>query len=354
MKNQLMAEFAAMKQMLQEQQKELASLTSLKQTLREQQAELASLREALAQKTANLPAQTVTAAAPVLPAQVQLKAPDTSRRKMLKGLGLAVLAGGAALGVTAATYSPAEAKLSVSPTAKIGAIITRNGASITNIPTSPNIGLLASPDTSLDAGATGVFSSLSNIGISGITSVDRNSVGTLGYSTSGIGVYAVSTSGTGVEAYSTSGSGVYGSSSSGIGLEGYSLSGIGVQGVAGTGTNAGVSAKNNASTSGIALQIDKGGLSVKDAGIGSATCTFVHQTTGASSVSLINNPLCNNRQNALLFVTHNYNPTGTTGSNYNKPLGVYYASGFWYIYPEDGSVIPSGLYFNVLIINRGS
>ena len=77
--------------------------------LREQQAELISLREALAQKKANHPAPTVTAPAP---APVQLKTPDTSRRKMLKRMGVAVLAGGAALGITAATYAPAEAKLS--------------------------------------------------------------------------------------------------------------------------------------------------------------------------------------------------------------------------------------------------
>ena len=101
MKNQLMAEFAAMNT------ERIAAWKA--EILREQQAELASLREALAQKQANRPAPTVTAA-PAPPAPVQLKTPDTSRRKMLKRMGLAVLAGGAALGVTAATYSPAEAK----------------------------------------------------------------------------------------------------------------------------------------------------------------------------------------------------------------------------------------------------
>ena len=71
---------------------------------------------------------------------------------MLKRMGLAVLAGGAALGVTAATYSPAEARISVNPSStNVGAVITRNGKIITGIPTSTNYGLIASADDSFDA-----------------------------------------------------------------------------------------------------------------------------------------------------------------------------------------------------------
>src|SRR3954454_23688279 len=100
MENQLMTEFAALKETLREQQAELVSLASLKEMLREQQAELASLRETLAQKQAKRTAKKAvpdTTATPPVRVSVPdrpLPAPDTSRRKMLKRLGLAMLAGG--------------------------------------------------------------------------------------------------------------------------------------------------------------------------------------------------------------------------------------------------------------------
>lgn len=131
-------------------------LIQLEEILREQQAELISLREALAQKKANhwpTPVQTLP------PVSDQPKAVDTIRRKMLKRMGLAVLAGGAALGVTAATYTPAEARIIVNPSSNpnVGAVITRNGKSIINIPTASNYGLVASADDSFNVSATGAL-----------------------------------------------------------------------------------------------------------------------------------------------------------------------------------------------------
>lgn len=355
-------------------------LIQLEQMLQEQQAELISLREALAHKQANRPARpahalpatpvgpaspapTVTAA----PAPVQLKTPDTSRRKMLKRMGLAVLAGGAALGVTAATYAPAEARISVNPTAKIGAVITRTGASITNISTNPNLGLLASPDDSIDASTAGILNQLSSIGISGITASGSNiSTGVYGFSNVGYGVYGTSTSGygvvgssdsnTGMYGTSTSGYGVFGSSFSSNGVVGNSTNGTGVNGQTNIATSPAIVANNIASTSGIALRIEQGGLSVTGAGIGTQTAAFVHQTTAGNisgTATKIDNPLCNSRPDALLFVTPNVTPKGLTGITENKIVGVFYLVnlGFWYIYHQDGSSPVAGVYFNVLIIN---
>ena len=84
---------------------------------------------------------------------------------------------------------------------------------------------------------------------------------------------------------------------------------------------------------------------------------FIHQTTSGVSgnttgnFTKIDNALCNNRPDALLFVTPNLTPNGASGIVENKVVGVFYNSGFWNIYHEDTSPILAGLYFNVLIIN---
>lgn len=363
MKNQLMAEFAAMKK-----QNELASLKQmqLEQMLREQQAELAALREALAHKQANRPARHAHAltATPVVPASpaptvtaaptpVQLKTPDTSRRNMLKRIGMAVLAGGAALGVTAATYSPAEAKLSVNPTTKIGAVLTRNGASITGIPATHNYGLIASADDAFDA--TNAFANTGgDIGISGFSSTDAGS-GVFGSTDNGNGVFGLANSGNGVKGYSSASMGIFGSSGGGVGVYGQTFGA----------DRPAIVADNQGSPSGIALQIYQGGLTVKGAGLVTPTCAFIHKTASGNIpvdypyVSLINNPLCNGKQNALLFVTHNANPPdATTPFAEPIPVGVFYivtsnsvTINKWAIFLETQAAMPTDLYFNVLIIN---
>lgn len=330
MKNQLMAD----------------KLIQLEQMLQEQQTELASLRQALARKTANRVDPAVTAA------PVQLKTPDTSRRKMLKRMGLAVLAGGAALGITSATYAPAEARISVNPSPKIGAVITRTGKSITNIPINHNYGLIASADDSFDA--TGV-SPTSSTGIIGFSSDEATSNGVYGYSNGGFAVCGKSNTGYGVA----------GSSDNWYGVFGDSASQVGVYGQTGTATKPAIKAKNNASTSGIALQIEQGGLTVTGAGVGTGagasttTAAFVQKTTSGGGGNItgdftkIDNPLCNSRPDALLFVTPNLTPNGASGISENKSVAVFYnvGSGFWNIYHEDTSAMVAGVYFNVLIIN---
>jgi hypothetical protein len=106
----------------------------------------------------------------------------------------------------------------------------------------------------------------------------------------------------------------------------------------------------------IALRVDNGGVAVSGAGIGTATAAFIQLTSAANvggDSSFINNPLCNGDPNALLFVTHNWNPpNGTTYSYFNKNFGVWYAGSQWAIYTEDGSTMPTNIAFNVMIIKR--
>lgn len=309
-------------------------LVRLEEMLQEQQAELASLRVALAQKQTNRAANKSVPATTTPPVPVPgspIKPPDSSRRQMLKRMGLAVLAGGAALGLTSA---PAEARLSINPSSNsnVGVVITRNGASMTGIPATPNIGLIVSADDSLNVGAVGVPGS--PIGVCAISNLGTSSIGVYGYSPNGVGVR--------------------GNNSTGTGVVGQSLTGTGVSGLTSTAAQPGVNAKNLASTSGIALQIEQGGLTMTGAGVATETAAFIHQTSIVNLTingSKIDNPLCNGRQDALLFVTHNNNPTGSPVAALTHSIGVVYASNFWNIYLEDGTTIPHNLYFNVLIIN---
>ncbi|CAM4039050.1 hypothetical protein [Deinococcus marmoris] len=80
----------------------------------------------------------------------------------------------------------------------------------------------------------------------------------------------------------------------------------------------------------------------------------VHESTAAnisSNWTCIDNAASNGNPNALVFVTHNYNPGGA-GGNYSLPTaGVWYTSGKWCIYYEDTSkTMPAGITFNVLIV----
>jgi hypothetical protein len=127
------------------------------------------------------------------------------------------------------------------------------------------------------------------------------------------------------------------------------------------------------SSSGPALVIETGSLQVKDAGLGSNTPVFVHQVfTSGSDANLctkgtwdqyystvIDHPLTNGNQDAILFVTPNY---GLASSEHvgpaQAPYGVYYDDrnqcGFgadrWVIYAFDSTTLNDGQMFNVLVV----
>ncbi len=104
------------------------------------------------------------------------------------------------------------------------------------------------------------------------------------------------------------------------------------------------------------VEIASGGLKVTGAGINTGTTAFTHLTspgTIAGNQTTINNPFCNNDPNAILIVTHNYNPGGASVSTlHNHPVGVFYSVGKWKIYNDDLSNMVTNIAFNVLVVKH--
>lgn len=115
-----------------------------------------------------------------------------------------------------------------------------------------------------------------------------------------------------------------------------------------------------------ALELRQGAIKVVGAGIGSQTPAFIHRATTNNIVkhcTVIDHPLCNNDPDAILIVTHNWNPgdaTGTSGINTADNFGVGYTgvnSGFpthlrnkWAIRHLSYEPFEVGAAFNVLVI----
>jgi len=83
---------------------------------------------------------------------------------------------------------------------------------------------------------------------------------------------------------------------------------------------------------------------------------FVHKaTTGNTSghITTIDYPLTNNKPNAILLVTPNWNPGGVGGTYNNHPIGVYYTGGKWRIFNQDFAAMPPNAAFNVIVPRPG-
>jgi hypothetical protein len=81
---------------------------------------------------------------------------------------------------------------------------------------------------------------------------------------------------------------------------------------------------------------------------------FVHKATVTNTggnLTCIDNPLTNNRPNALVYVTPNWNPGGGAGTYHDHNIGVYYSTGHkWCIFNQDYTVdMTIGAAFNVLV-----
>jgi hypothetical protein len=87
----------------------------------------------------------------------------------------------------------------------------------------------------------------------------------------------------------------------------------------------------------------------------SDTNVFVHQATAGNSSgnsTFLYHPLLNNRPEARILITQNWNPGGGLSGIYNAhPVGVWYStgSGRWAIFNQDGAAMPDGAAFNVLV-----
>jgi len=86
------------------------------------------------------------------------------------------------------------------------------------------------------------------------------------------------------------------------------------------------------------------------------TSHFVWTATASNSSgdsTYINNYATNNRPGDILFITPNYNQGGECGCVYDHfPVGVWYnpSAAKWAIFNENGSAIPAGASFNVLVV----
>ncbi|GEM_PF-269571 len=104
------------------------------------------------------------------------------------------------------------------------------------------------------------------------------------------------------------------------------------------------------------IEIASGGIKVTGAGIGTSTTAFIQTTTVANlsgDLTYINNSLCNGDPNAMLIVTHCFNPGGSGIASFNNhPIGVYYNGSQWGIYNDDGAIMATNVAFNVLVIKR--
>jgi hypothetical protein len=89
------------------------------------------------------------------------------------------------------------------------------------------------------------------------------------------------------------------------------------------------------------------------------TSVFVHTATAANITShwtVIDHPLTNNRPNAIVLVTQNWNPSGGGGKYNDHAIGVWYVSATkkWAIFNQDFAAMPAGADFNVLIPTAGA
>ena len=75
--------------------------------------------------------------------------------------------------------------------------------------------------------------------------------------------------------------------------------------------------------------------------------------TDSGDSSYFSSPLTNNNPNAKILISQVYNTKNTLGPGFynNHNVGVWYDASVkeWAIYEEDGSTMPAGLHFNILI-----
>lgn len=141
------------------------------------------------------------------------------------------------------------------------------------------------------------------------------------------------------------------------------LNGTGIAGVANIGTNAwgiyghsdtgiGIfaSGNGNAATPNTALQIDGGALKVS--GANNVVPAFVVTVGSMDAVCVtIDNPLTNNNQNAMLFVTPRMDPSNVYGDIVTIYAGTY-PNGKWGICTNTTTKLYANSQYNVLVIDR--
>jgi hypothetical protein len=207
------------------------------------------------------------------------------------------------------------------------------------------------------------------------------------------GVYGITTSGTGTGVYGatdsnrgvwgrglTTGDGVYGDATTGnavrgeastTGTGGYFRSVTGEAIDASTGNNFAIRADNNSASTatgsffnlalGTGVKIIGGANALDITGgikvSGGATNKAAFKIQAAAGDIFLNqliipNTTLANNITDIVMITHNYGAGAT--NNFVKPCGVYWEAGTstWRIYVEDGSAMPVGITFNILVIKQ--
>lgn len=80
--------------------------------------------------------------------------------------------------------------------------------------------------------------------------------------------------------------------------------------------------------------------------------SFVYTATTASidrHMTIIDNPLTNNKPNAVIIITSNW---GNAGPYNNNAVGLWYSNGRWVIFNQNFSPMPANAKFNILVIDR--
>jgi hypothetical protein len=95
-----------------------------------------------------------------------------------------------------------------------------------------------------------------------------------------------------------------------------------------------------------------GSLHFPGAGADTSTTVFTHQATAANvsgNKTYLNNPVCNGQPNAILIITENWHASNNVGNS--KVVGVYYDAGVgeWTIFVDDGTAMPIGVAYNVMV-----
>lgn len=246
------------------------------------------------------------------PQQLKTSQKSSTRRHVLGKLALGMLGAGAAVAATG--FAPPAANAMVMVGVNPGAILYTLGCAISG-----------APPAGFKYGGIGTSDPAFN----------RATLPTVN-----IGLYGTASNMTGLN-------------QDNVGVYGYSRDGIGVQGVNMSDKNAAIVAENQVGPTGAALEIRKGKFRVLNAGINTPTVSYIHMVSVATTVpyTQLNHPVLNSNPRAIIFITINHGPITTSPPPppYNHVAGVFYFQGFWYIYNEDGALMPANTAFNVFI-----
>jgi len=84
---------------------------------------------------------------------------------------------------------------------------------------------------------------------------------------------------------------------------------------------------------------------------------FVHTSTGdniSANSTYLDHPLLNGNPDAVVYVTQNWNPSGSGGTYNDHPIGVWYDGGRdqWAVFNQDRDAMPEDAAFNVAVLSE--